>query len=41
MRSLSGKLYVIRKRVETAIRESAIEGRDYFYISSLSATHRL
>ena len=31
------KLYVIRKRVETAIRESAIQGRDYFYISSLSA----
>jgi glutamate synthase (NADPH) large chain len=32
------KLYVIRKRVETAIRESAIQGRDYFYISSLSAS---
>ncbi|MDZ4854244.1 MAG: glutamate synthase large subunit [Nitrospirota bacterium] len=31
------KLYVIRKRMETAIRESAIQGRDYFYISSLSA----
>ena len=31
------KLYVIRKRVEKAIRESAIEGREYFYISSLSA----
>lgn len=31
------KLYVIRKRVETAVRESAIQGRDYFYISSLSA----
>jgi len=31
------KLYVIRKRVEKAIRESAIQGRDYFYISSLSA----
>ena len=31
------KLYVIRKRVEKAVRESAIQGRDYFYISSLSA----
>src|SRR5713101_2220611 len=31
------KLYVIRRRVEKAIRESAIQGRDYFYISSLSA----
>ena len=31
------KLYVIRKRVETAIRESAIQGREYCYISSLSA----
>src|SRR4026209_2873900 len=31
------KLYVIRKRVETAVHESAIQGRDYFYISSLSA----
>jgi len=30
------KLYVIRKRVENAIRESAIEGREYFYVSSLS-----
>src|SRR2546426_1996218 len=30
------KLYVIRKRVEQAIRESAIEGREYFYIPSLS-----
>ena len=30
------KLYVIRKRIERAIRESAIEGRDYFYIPSLS-----
>src|SRR2546428_7163095 len=30
------KLYVIRKRVERAIRESAIEGRQYFYIPSLS-----
>ncbi|TKS57997.1 MAG: glutamate synthase subunit alpha [Nitrospira sp.] len=31
------KLYVIRKRVENAVRESAIQGRDYFYVSSLSA----
>jgi glutamate synthase (NADPH/NADH) large chain/glutamate synthase (ferredoxin) len=31
------KLYVIRRRVEGAIRESAIHGREYFYISSLSA----
>ena len=31
------KLYVIRKRVENAVRESAIQGREYFYISSLSA----
>jgi glutamate synthase (NADPH) large chain len=31
------KLYVIRKRVENAVRESAIHGRDYFYIPSLSA----
>ena len=31
------KLYVIRKRAENAIRQSAIQGRDYFYISSLSA----
>ena len=30
------KLYVIRKRVELAVRESAIEGREYFYVSSLS-----
>ncbi len=30
------KLYVIRKRVEQAIRDSAIEGREYFYIPSLS-----
>jgi glutamate synthase (NADPH/NADH) large chain len=30
------KLYVIRKRVEQAIRQSAIEGREYFYIPSLS-----
>jgi len=32
------KLYVIRKLVEKAIRESAIEGREHFYISSLSAS---
>ena len=31
------KLYVIRKRAEKAIRESALEGKDYFYISSLSS----
>ncbi|GIW53796.1 MAG: hypothetical protein KatS3mg082_0200 [Nitrospiraceae bacterium] len=31
------KLYVIRKRVEKAIRESAIQGREYFYIPSLSS----
>ncbi|MCP9452049.1 MAG: glutamate synthase large subunit [Nitrospira sp.] len=31
------KLYVIRKRVERAIRESAIQGRDYFYVASLSS----
>ncbi len=31
------KLYVIRKRVEKAIRESAIQGREYVYISSLSS----
>jgi len=30
------KLYVIRKRIENAIRESAIEGREHFYIPSLS-----
>jgi glutamate synthase (NADPH/NADH) large chain len=30
------KLYVIRKRIENAIRQSAIEGREYFYIPSLS-----
>ena len=30
------KLYVIRKRVESAVRASAIEGREYLYISSLS-----
>jgi glutamate synthase (NADPH/NADH) large chain/glutamate synthase (ferredoxin) len=32
------KLYVVRKRVETAIRESAIQGREFFYVSSLSAS---
>ena len=31
------KLYVIRKQVEKAVGESAIESRDYFYISSLSS----
>jgi len=31
------KLYVIRKRVEAAVRESAIHGREYFYIPSLSS----
>src|SRR5262249_19118442 len=31
------KLYVIRKRVEAAIRESAIQGREYFYIPSVSS----
>ncbi|WP_447979555.1 glutamate synthase large subunit [Candidatus Nitrospira bockiana] len=31
------KLYVIRKRVERAVRDSTIQGRDYFYIPSLSA----
>jgi len=30
------KLYVIRKRIENAIRESAIEGREYFYLPSMS-----
>ena len=30
------KLYVIRKRIEHAVRESAIEGREHFYITSLS-----
>ncbi|MDE3036637.1 MAG: glutamate synthase subunit alpha, partial [Nitrospirota bacterium] len=30
------KLYVIRKRIENAIRQSAIAGREYFYIPSLS-----
>ena len=32
------RLYVIRKCVERAVRESAIEGRDYFYIPSLSSS---
>ncbi|MCS6297740.1 MAG: glutamate synthase large subunit [Nitrospira sp.] len=32
------RLYVIRKCAERAVRESAIEGRDYFYISSLSSS---
>ncbi len=31
------KLYVIRKRIESAIRASAIEGRALFYIPSLSS----
>jgi len=31
------KLYIIRKRAERAVRESAIEGREYWYIPSLSA----
>ena len=31
------KLYVIRKRIEKAVKESAIQGREYFYIPSLSA----
>jgi len=31
------KLYVVRKRVETAVSQSAIQGREYFYIPSLSA----
>ncbi|MGD9726549.1 MAG: glutamate synthase large subunit [Nitrospiraceae bacterium] len=32
------KLYVIRKRIEKAVRESAIDGRDFFYIPSLSSS---
>ncbi|GKS59304.1 glutamate synthase [Nitrospira sp.] len=32
------KLYVIRKQVERAVRESAIPQRDYFYVVSLSAS---
>ncbi|MFO0779924.1 MAG: glutamate synthase large subunit [Nitrospira sp.] len=31
------KLYVIRKRVEKAVAESAIQGREHFYVASLSA----
>ncbi|MBX3335194.1 MAG: glutamate synthase large subunit [Nitrospira sp.] len=31
------KLYVTRKRVEKAVLESAIQGREHFYVSSLSA----
>ncbi|MGQ0557108.1 MAG: glutamate synthase large subunit [Nitrospiraceae bacterium] len=31
------KLYVTRKRVEKAVAESAIQGREHFYVSSLSA----
>ena len=31
------KLYVVRKRVENAVGQSAIQGREYFYIPSLSA----
>ena len=31
------KLYVIRKRIENAVRQSALEGRGTFYIPSLSA----
>ncbi|BFU90650.1 MAG: glutamate synthase, large subunit [Nitrospira sp.] len=31
------KLYVIRKRVEKAVAESAVQGREHFYVSSLSA----
>ena len=31
------KLYVIRKRVEKAVADSAIQGREHFYVSSLSA----
>ncbi len=31
------KLYVIRKLVEKAVAESAIQGREHFYVSSLSA----
>ena len=32
------KLYVIRKLVEKAVRESAIQGREHFYIPSLSVS---
>lgn len=31
------KLYVVRKRVEKAVTESAIQGREHFYVPSLSA----
>ncbi|NGZ09061.1 MAG: glutamate synthase large subunit [Nitrospira sp. LK70] len=31
------KLYVTRRRVEKAVAESAIQGREHFYVSSLSA----
>ncbi len=31
------KLFLIRKRIEKAVRESAIPNRNYFYISSLSS----
>ena len=31
------KLYVVRKRVEKAVAESAIQGREHFYVPSLSA----
>jgi glutamate synthase (NADPH/NADH) large chain/glutamate synthase (ferredoxin) len=31
------KLYVIRKRAEKALRESTLEGKEYFYIPSLSS----
>jgi len=31
------KLYVIRKRIEKKVRESSLEQKDYFYISSLSS----
>jgi glutamate synthase (NADPH/NADH) large chain len=31
------KLYMVRKRVEKAVAESAIQGREHFYVSSLSA----
>ncbi|MEQ1845106.1 MAG: glutamate synthase central domain-containing protein, partial [Nitrospira sp.] len=32
------KLYVTRKRIEKAVAESAIQGREHFYVSSLSAS---
>ncbi len=31
------KLYVVRKQVEKAVAESAIQGREHFYVSSLSS----